>query len=184
MSAKQERAPLVHPCYRAVIQKETLQVVVFKNSSQRLVQVVAEGFRVSDLDVVPVDRHKTRAPSHPSRLGRTGNRRSRQASTGENQGSLARPCVFARAPQPEPTDAGALANRRAWRFDDGMSNLLSTLRALIVGVPKASIEQPLPIVDSSLGFTPPPLAVTRRKYVRGPLKVRGGRARARAARAR
>ena len=55
------------------------------------------------------------------------------------------------------------------------------LRALIVGVPKASIEQPLPIVDSSLGFTPPPLAVTRRKYARGPLKVRGGRARARAA---
>ena len=68
---------------------------------------------------------------------------------------------------------------RAYRFDDGMSNLLSKVRALIVGVPKASTEQPLPIVDSPLSFTPPPLAVTRRKYARSPLKVRGGRARAR-----
>jgi len=91
------------------------------------------------------------------------------------------PRLLARAPQPEPTDAGALANRRAWRFDDGMSNLLSTLRALIVGAPKASIGQPLPIVGLPLGFGPPPLEVTRRKYARSPLKVRGGRARARTA---
>jgi hypothetical protein len=60
-----------------------------------------------------------------------------------------------------------------------MSNLLSELRGLIVGVPKASPEQSLPIVDSPVGFTPQPLAVTRRKYARGPLKGRGGRARAR-----
>src|SRR5271155_11870 len=62
-----------------------------------------------------------------------------------------------------------------------MSNLLSTLRALIVGAPKASIEQPLPIVGLPLGFGPPPLEVTRRKYARSPLKVRGGRARTRTA---
>jgi hypothetical protein len=75
-----------------------------------------------------------------------------------------------------------VANRQAWRFDDGMSNLLSTLRAQIVGVPKASTEQPLRILDSPLGFGSPPPAVTRRKYARNPLKVGGGRARARKAR--
>jgi len=63
-----------------------------------------------------------------------------------------------------------------------MSNLLSARGALIVGVPRASTEQSLRIVGSPLGFGPPPLEVTRRKYARSPLKVRGGRARARAAR--
>ncbi len=62
-----------------------------------------------------------------------------------------------------------------------MSNLLSTLRALIVGVPKASTEQPLRIVGSRLGFGPRLLEITRRVYARSPLKVRGGRARARTA---
>ncbi len=95
--------------------------------------------------------------------------------------SRARPCVFARAQQREPTGAGALANRHAQRFDDGMSNLLSTLRALIVGVPKASTEQPQPIVGLPLNFGPPPLEVTRRKFARSPLKVRAGGARPRSA---
>jgi len=66
----------------------------------------------------------------------------------------------------QPTLA-ALANRLVSRFDDGMSNWLSTLRALFVGLP--------------LSFGPPPLEVTRGKYARSPLKVRGGRARARRA---
>ncbi len=62
-----------------------------------------------------------------------------------------------------------------------MSNLLSTLRALIVGVPTVWTEQPLGIVGLPLGFGSPPLEGTRRKYACSPLKVRGGRARARTA---
>lgn len=64
-----------------------------------------------------------------------------------------------------------------------MSNWLSTLRALIVGAPNASARLPLPISSAPLGSAPLPLEVKRRKYARSPLKVRGGRARARAKRA-
>jgi len=62
-----------------------------------------------------------------------------------------------------------------------MSNLLSTLRALIVGSRKSSAVQPLTIASVLLPSVPPPLDITRRKYARSPLKVRGGRARARTA---
>jgi hypothetical protein len=62
-----------------------------------------------------------------------------------------------------------------------MSNLLSTLRALIVGVPTASTKLGLPLVSVPVGSASPPLDVKRRKYARSALKVRGGRARARGA---
>jgi hypothetical protein len=62
-----------------------------------------------------------------------------------------------------------------------MSNWLSNLRALIVGAPKGSARLPLPILSAPVGSAPLPLDVPHRKYARSPLKVRGGRARARRA---